>query len=29
MSKQEELEERIREQRIVEANKKGLMGQNG
>ena len=29
MSKPEELEERIREQRIVEANKKGLMGQNG
>ncbi len=29
MSKQEELEARIREQRTVEANKKGLIGQNG
>lgn len=29
MSKQEELEAKIREQRTVEANKKGLIGQNG
>ena len=29
MSKPEELEQRIREQRIIEANKKGLVGQNG
>lgn len=29
MSRQEELEERIREQRTVEANKKGLVGQGG
>lgn len=29
MSSPEELEEKIREQRIIEANKKGLIGQNG
>ena len=29
MSKQEEIEEKIREQRTIEANKKGLIGQNG
>jgi hypothetical protein len=29
MSKAEEIEDKIREQRILEANKKGLMGQNG
>lgn len=29
MSKAEEFEEKIREKRILEANKKGLMGQNG
>ena len=29
MSKQEEIEQKIREQRTVEANKKGLVGQNG
>lgn len=29
MSKQEELEAKIREQRTVEANKKGFIGQNG
>lgn len=29
MSKQEEIEQRIREQRILEANKKGIVGQNG
>lgn len=29
MSKQEELETKIREQRTVEANKKGFVGQNG
>lgn len=29
MSKQEELEEKIREQRTIEANKKGLVGQTG
>lgn len=29
MSKREEIEEKIREQRIIEANKKGLIGQSG
>jgi hypothetical protein len=29
LSKQEDLEERIREQRSIEANKKGFVGQNG
>lgn len=29
MSRREELEEKIREQRTIEANKKGLIGQNG
>ena len=29
MSKQEEIEQRIREQRTLEANKKGFVGQNG
>lgn len=29
MSKQEELEQKIKEKRLIEANKKGIVGQNG